>query len=340
MPDSFGAQLRQRREERQVSLATIAEQTKIKQSLLEALERDDLSRWPAGIFRRAFIRAYAHAIGLQPDAVVKEFLEHHPDPPEEIAMALGAEGAGDAASPDAAPPTWFRRFVGPAVGSFSRLRPDMSQRSIFHADDRAPAASAPPAIPALPEAPAAVPAVPVVPEAPPVTIASPEAPADVPVLSEPDLPAVARLCTELGQADETTDAAPMLQELARLVDAVGLIVWTWDPEAAELTPALTHGYSNEVLGQLPSVKRDARNATAAAFRAAEPCSVSGGDAASDALVVPLLLPTGCAGVLAIELQPGGARSEWVRALATIFAAQMTRLVQAVRPLAATGRRLA
>jgi cytoskeletal protein RodZ len=41
---------------------------------LEALERDDFSRLPGGIFSRAFIRAYAVEIGLDPEATVAEFL--------------------------------------------------------------------------------------------------------------------------------------------------------------------------------------------------------------------------------------------------------------------------
>ena len=49
MDESFGARLRAQRERQQVELATIAEQTKIKLSLLEGLERDDVSssRHPA-----------------------------------------------------------------------------------------------------------------------------------------------------------------------------------------------------------------------------------------------------------------------------------------------------
>src|SRR6266498_2467007 len=82
LPESFGTRLRQRRERQQIALTTIAEQTKIKLSLLEALERDDVSHWPSGIFRRAFIRAYALAIGLEPDVVVRDFLAVHPDPVE------------------------------------------------------------------------------------------------------------------------------------------------------------------------------------------------------------------------------------------------------------------
>ena len=72
--------MRQERERRQISLASIAENTKISRSLLAALERDDVSRWPTGIFRRSFVRSYATAIGLDPEQVVKQFLERFPDP--------------------------------------------------------------------------------------------------------------------------------------------------------------------------------------------------------------------------------------------------------------------
>ena len=77
---SFGARMRHERERRRISIASIAESTKILGALIEGLENDDLSRWPTGLYRRAFMRAYARAIGLDQDATVKEFLEHHPDP--------------------------------------------------------------------------------------------------------------------------------------------------------------------------------------------------------------------------------------------------------------------
>jgi transcriptional regulator with XRE-family HTH domain len=83
MSDSFGARLRAHREEQRIGLATIAHKTKIKASLFESLERDDTSAWPSGIFRRAFVRAYAEAIGLDPEPVVREFLQHFPDPADE-----------------------------------------------------------------------------------------------------------------------------------------------------------------------------------------------------------------------------------------------------------------
>ena len=82
MTSTFGERLRLHREERQISLAAVSEQTKIKLSLLEALERDDLSHWPLGLFGRSYIRSYAQAIGLDldelpvtPDRVVQALVE-------------------------------------------------------------------------------------------------------------------------------------------------------------------------------------------------------------------------------------------------------------------------
>jgi transcriptional regulator with XRE-family HTH domain len=91
----FGRRLRLERERRTITLASISDNTKISQSLLEGLERDDVSRWPSGIFRRSFIRAYAQAIGLDPDSVAREFLEQFPDPAE---AQSAPEGQGPAAT--------------------------------------------------------------------------------------------------------------------------------------------------------------------------------------------------------------------------------------------------
>jgi transcriptional regulator with XRE-family HTH domain len=79
MHESFGARLRNERERRKIDLNSIVENTKISLTLLQGLERDDISRWPSGIFRKSFLRSYAAAIGLDPDVVLKEFLEVYPD---------------------------------------------------------------------------------------------------------------------------------------------------------------------------------------------------------------------------------------------------------------------
>jgi cytoskeletal protein RodZ len=55
-------------------LRQIANTTRISVMSLEALERSDLSRLPGGIFTRAFVRAYAQEVGLDPDRTIQEFI--------------------------------------------------------------------------------------------------------------------------------------------------------------------------------------------------------------------------------------------------------------------------
>src|SRR5213595_3264590 len=74
----FGGALREARERRGVSLRQIANATKISVAALEALERNDISRLPGGIFGRAFVRSYAIEVGLDPDAVIQDFVAQFP----------------------------------------------------------------------------------------------------------------------------------------------------------------------------------------------------------------------------------------------------------------------
>ena len=86
----FGGKLRQARERRGISLRQIAASTKISVAALEALERNDTSRLPGGIFSRAFVRSYAIEVGLDPDETVREFLERfHEEAPVAAVPAHG-----------------------------------------------------------------------------------------------------------------------------------------------------------------------------------------------------------------------------------------------------------
>jgi len=360
MAETFGARLRQQRERQQIALASIAEQTKISLSLLEGLERDDLLRWPTGIFRRAFIRAYAHAIGLDPDSVVREFLELHPDPVEVVAAAAAAPPGAGEESVGQGPPTRLRCLLDRAIGSLPRrrllqtllihestlesatpidcdstkatapLEPDIADAahlSTGTASESGPATRREPAEATSPPEPDLA-------RAAHLTLGTPAERAPAAACDsvkgasppEPDLAAAAHLCTELGRVLETRDVAPLLEGAAKILNAVGLIVWIWDPHGTALRPALASGYSDDVLAQLPGVRRDADNATATAFRSAQTRIVNGSDLASGAVVVPLMTPGGCGGVLAVELRHGREQSESVRALAMIFAAQLATLV--------------
>jgi hypothetical protein len=348
MTSSFGARMRQQREERGIPLGVIAGQTKIKVSLLEGLERDDLAHWPPGIFRRAYVRSSAKAIGLDPDATVNEFLTVYPETPEVID---GGAVASDGSPANGGAPTRLRHLLGSAVGSLSRLR---RTPAIDYPQPRGTTGSAlslslntpPPPRPA-PEVVEMAPA-PVEssvdhedgPFAEPLPEADPE-PAIVPprieetaateteaALARPaiDLLAAADLCTALGLVEEAAQMPPLLRRAAEILDARGLIVWVWDPIAEELQPALVYGYPDKLVAQLPRLRADADNLTAAAFRSAETLSIGGNAEAGAALAVPLQIPGGCAGVLAIELPPGGEEADPVRAVAIMFAAMLSQLV--------------
>jgi cytoskeleton protein RodZ len=47
--------------------------------VLDALERNDISRLPGGIFGRAFVRSYAVEVGLDPEAAIRDFMATFPN---------------------------------------------------------------------------------------------------------------------------------------------------------------------------------------------------------------------------------------------------------------------
>ena len=89
--DTFGPRLRSERERRGISLDTIASVTKVSADLWDGLERNDFSRWPAGIFARAFVRDYARAIGLDEDEVVEEFCRLFPIGDRRVSRLIQAQ---------------------------------------------------------------------------------------------------------------------------------------------------------------------------------------------------------------------------------------------------------
>ena len=89
--ESFGPRLRAERERRGISLETIASVTKVGADLWDGLERNDFSRWPSGIFARAFVRDYARAIGLDSDEAVNEFCRLFPIGDRRVSRLIQAQ---------------------------------------------------------------------------------------------------------------------------------------------------------------------------------------------------------------------------------------------------------
>lgn len=71
---SFGEELKRERELRQITLREISEATKISLRYLDALERNDFTHLPGGVFNKGFVRAYAQFIGVDQDAMVNAYL--------------------------------------------------------------------------------------------------------------------------------------------------------------------------------------------------------------------------------------------------------------------------
>jgi cytoskeleton protein RodZ len=71
---TFGEELRRERLIREVPLDEISAATKISVRLLTALEASDVSKLPAPVFTRGFIRAYSRHLGLDPDEMVNAYL--------------------------------------------------------------------------------------------------------------------------------------------------------------------------------------------------------------------------------------------------------------------------
>jgi cytoskeleton protein RodZ len=64
---TLGEELKRRREERDISLNEISESTRIGIRFLKAIDSDNYSILPGGIFTRSFIRAYAKQVGMNED---------------------------------------------------------------------------------------------------------------------------------------------------------------------------------------------------------------------------------------------------------------------------------
>jgi transcriptional regulator with XRE-family HTH domain len=77
--EAFGPNLRRLRVQRGISLEQIAAATKVSVDLWSGLERSDLSLWPTGIYARAYVRAYATQIGVDPDTAVDTFCRLFPN---------------------------------------------------------------------------------------------------------------------------------------------------------------------------------------------------------------------------------------------------------------------
>jgi cytoskeletal protein RodZ len=70
---SLGSYLKQARELKQVSVAELAQTTRIPARILSQLEDDEYERLPADVFVRGFLRSYARSLDLDEEHVLARY---------------------------------------------------------------------------------------------------------------------------------------------------------------------------------------------------------------------------------------------------------------------------
>jgi cytoskeletal protein RodZ len=98
-----GRRLRQARMARGMSLAELGKATKIPTRLLEGLEAEQYELMPAGIFGRGYVRAVAHAVGLDGNELAHDFGEETAPAPVVPIDGLESEGPRLHLAPDDPP---------------------------------------------------------------------------------------------------------------------------------------------------------------------------------------------------------------------------------------------
>lgn len=141
-----------------------------------------------------------------------------------------------------------------------------------------------------------------------------------------DLAGVAAVCTDLARIVDTESLPAILARAANALDASGIVLWISDPDGSELSPIITHGYDHQFLVRLGTIRRDAENVTAAAFRTGLVQVVRSDAVSNGAIAAPLMTPSGPVGVMSAETRNRGELQPATVAAATIVAAQLGMLV--------------
>ena len=124
---TLGEELRHKREQRGISLAEISEATRIGTRFLKAIETDNFSILPGGIFTRSFIRAYAKHVGMNEDEAIGLYLQQvaGPSPDQQDAASEASAEHAPAERPTKRPaaPKLVLQKPAPAAERSRRFEP-------------------------------------------------------------------------------------------------------------------------------------------------------------------------------------------------------------------------
>jgi transcriptional regulator with XRE-family HTH domain len=109
--DDIGGRLRRARECRGLSLADAARLTKLSLNVLQAIERNDFTSLPGGMFRKAYVRTLAAEFGLNPNELAADYCARFEPPVETTAVP----------NHDSAEEKWVRQLTPPPQRSIVTL---------------------------------------------------------------------------------------------------------------------------------------------------------------------------------------------------------------------------
>ncbi len=117
--ESIGADLRSRRENKQVSLAEVAQSTRISINYLKSIEEGNYKALPGGMYNRAFLKSYCEYLNLDPTEYLARYEKETYSPAEKAARSKvkmpQQSGNGLTVQPLAA---WAVMFMVSVVGLY------------------------------------------------------------------------------------------------------------------------------------------------------------------------------------------------------------------------------
>jgi cytoskeleton protein RodZ len=227
-PADFGERLLRGREQKKRSLEEIADTTKVSIHQLRALERGDLHRLPGGMYRRAIVRQYAGAVGLNVEETLRDLASVLTEVDVDVQRREAVDHPrGDAGSSPFTTALWSSAAALVVVGAVATVA-----TAWYRAGTTAPAADAPVTAASAPTPEADAPAI--------ALVAAPEAvPANAANIELATEPAVVQTQTVTGSgaaADATEGELRITSEPPGAIVTVNGIGWGATPVTIRYMP--------------------------------------------------------------------------------------------------------
>lgn len=129
----IGGALADARSEAGLTITEVSQRTRIRETIIRAIERDDYSACGGDYYARGHIRAIARVVGTDPAPLIEEYDAAHMPPPPEVAAHNGT-GTGHAEGAGWRIPAWGRRPGAGMNGNGAAGYPAISRPAAEGAD--------------------------------------------------------------------------------------------------------------------------------------------------------------------------------------------------------------